>query len=181
VVEKILSGNEELRRDWPVHGTTGYDFMNDAIGVLVDAQAEARNTTTFHKFIGHNLHFGHLVYAKKRLVMRLSWLTTSNVLGGHVRSASRKRIVCIAIYARRLTLAVRETIACFPGYRTYVAPGRALERGRSSVIERAVAAANGAIPPLQESVFNFLRDILLLRFPENLGDEGALKQWNSSF
>src|SRR5262249_29916275 len=71
VVEKILSGDEQLRSDWPVDGTTGYDFMNDAIGVLVDASAERAITTTFHKFIGHNLHFGHLVYAKKRLVMRL--------------------------------------------------------------------------------------------------------------
>src|SRR4030095_2663290 len=36
VVEKILRGNEDLRSDWPVHGTTGYDFMNAAIGGLGD-------------------------------------------------------------------------------------------------------------------------------------------------
>ena len=26
IVEKILTGREELPPDWPVHGTTGYDF-----------------------------------------------------------------------------------------------------------------------------------------------------------
>ncbi|MBA3964151.1 MAG: malto-oligosyltrehalose synthase, partial [Chthoniobacterales bacterium] len=81
VVEKILSGAEQLRSDWPVHGTTGYDFMNDAIGVLVDAGAERAITSAFEKFIGHALHFGHLVYAKKRLVMRLSLANDVNVLG----------------------------------------------------------------------------------------------------
>ena len=55
--------------------------MNDAIGVLVDANAERAMTSTFHKFIGHSLHFGHLVYAKKRLVMRLSLANDVNVLG----------------------------------------------------------------------------------------------------
>ena len=43
VVEKILSGAEQLQPDWPVHGTTGYDFMNDAIGVLVDGFGRARD------------------------------------------------------------------------------------------------------------------------------------------
>ena len=49
VVEKILSGDEQLRTDWPIHGTTGYDFMNDAIGVLVDASAERAITSAFRQ------------------------------------------------------------------------------------------------------------------------------------
>jgi len=172
LVEKILSGNEELRRDWPVHGTTGYDFMNDAIGVLVDASAERAITTTFHKFIGHNLHFGHLVYAKKRLVMRLSLANDVNVLGAMFDRLSEKNRWYRDFTLDALTLAVRETIACFPVYRTYVASDRSVSEDDRAVIERAVAAAKRRNPALQESVFNFLRDILLLRFPENLDDEG---------
>src|SRR6184192_1976925 len=41
IVEKILTGPEKLRADWPLHGTTGYDFANQVAGVLVDASAEA--------------------------------------------------------------------------------------------------------------------------------------------
>ena len=70
-----------------------------------------------------------------------------------------------------LTLAVRETIACFPVYRTYLAPDRPVSDADRVVIERAVAAAKRRNPALEESVFNFLRDILLFRFPENLNDE----------
>jgi len=171
VVEKILSGNEALRADWPVHGTTGYDFMNDAIGVLVDANGERAVTTAFHKFIGHSLHFGHLVYAKKRLVMRASLANDVNVLGAMFDRISEKNRWFRDYTLDALTLAVRETIACFPVYRTYLAPDRPVSEADRTVIERAVAAAKRRNPALEESVFNFLRDILLFRFPENVDEE----------
>ncbi|HSD09862.1 MAG TPA: alpha-amylase family glycosyl hydrolase, partial [Candidatus Binatia bacterium] len=36
VAEKILSAGESLPRSWPIHGTTGYDFLNDVNGLFVD-------------------------------------------------------------------------------------------------------------------------------------------------
>jgi (1->4)-alpha-D-glucan 1-alpha-D-glucosylmutase len=170
VAEKILSGDEQLRIDWPIHGTSGYDFMNDAIGVLVDASAERAITSAFHKFIGHSLHFGHLVYAKKLLVMRLSLANDVSVLGMMFDRISEKNRWYRDYTLDTLTLAVRETIACFPVYRTYLAPGRPESDADGVVIERAVAAAKRRNPAVEESAFNFLRDILLFRFPENLDD-----------
>ena len=170
LVEKILNGNEELRTDWPVHGTTGYDFMNDAIGVLVDTNAERAITTAFHKFIGHSLHFGHLAYAKKRLVMRVSLANDINVLGSMLDRLSEKNRWYRDYTLDALTLAVRETIACFPVYRTYLAPDRPVSDADRAVIERAIATAKRRNPALEESVLNFLRDILLLRFWENVDE-----------
>ena len=40
-VEKILEPGEELR-DWPVEGTTGYEFLNDVMALFVDSAAESR-------------------------------------------------------------------------------------------------------------------------------------------
>ncbi|HZE14022.1 MAG TPA: hypothetical protein VE086_09705, partial [Chthoniobacterales bacterium] len=74
-----------------------------------------------------------------------------------------------------LARAVRETIACFPVYRTYVTPGQPVSEEDRAIIERAVATAKRRNPALEESVFNFLRDILLLRFPENLDDEARVE------
>jgi (1->4)-alpha-D-glucan 1-alpha-D-glucosylmutase len=170
VVEKILSGDEQLRTDWPIHGTSGYDFMNDAVGVLVDASAERAITSAFHKFIGHSLHFGHLVYAKKLLVMRLSLANDVSVLGMMFDRISEENRWYRDYTLDTLTLAVRETIACFPVYRTYLAPARPVSDADRVVIERAVAAAKRRNPAVEESAFNFLRDILLFRFPENLDD-----------
>lgn len=170
VVEKILSGAEQLPTDWVVHGTTGYDFMNDAIGVLVDSGAERAITGTFEKFIGHAMHFGHLVYAKKRLVMRLSLANDINVLGAMFDRLSEENRWYRDYTLDALTLAVRETIACFPVYRTYLEPDQPVSDADRAVIQRAVAAAKRRNPALEESVFNFLRDILLFRFPENLDE-----------
>ena len=51
VVEKILARHENLRDDWPVAGTTGYEFMSLVNGLFVDPAAERALTTTYHRFI----------------------------------------------------------------------------------------------------------------------------------
>jgi (1->4)-alpha-D-glucan 1-alpha-D-glucosylmutase len=170
-VEKILSGNETLRKDWPVHGTTGYEFGKLVAELLVDASAEQAITKTFQRFIGHSMHFGHLVYAKKRMVMRLSLANDVNVLGDMLDRLSEQNRWFRDFTLEALARAVRETIACFPVYRTYVTPGQPVSEEDRAIIERAVIAAKRRNPALEESVFNFLRDILLFRFPENLDDE----------
>ena len=168
IAEKILTGSEKLRSDWPLHGTTGYDFANQVAGVFVDASVEADMTRTFHRFIGHTMHFGHLVYAKKRLVMRLALANEVEVLGNMLDRLSEKNRWYRDFTFEALARAVRETIACFPVYRTYLAPGQPVSDEDRQVVERAIASAKRRNPAMEESIFHFLRDILLFRFPENL-------------
>jgi (1->4)-alpha-D-glucan 1-alpha-D-glucosylmutase len=118
VVEKILTGNEKLPKDWPIHGTTGYEFGNQVAQLLVDASAENAVTSTY-RILG--LRISHLVYAKKRQVSGCRWPMTSMFLatwptGSPSRTGSFATLPCGAARA------VRETIACFPVYRTYLAP-----------------------------------------------------------
>jgi (1->4)-alpha-D-glucan 1-alpha-D-glucosylmutase len=171
VLEKILTGSETLPKDWPVHGTTGYDFASQVTQLLVDSSAETAMTKTFHRFLGHSLQFGHLVYAKKLLVMRLALANDVDVLGNMVDRLSEQNRWYRDFTLEALARAVRETIACFPVYRTYLAPGRPVSDEDRQVIERAVAAAKRRNPVIEESVFNFVRDILLFRFPENLDED----------
>ena len=171
IVEKILTSDEQLPQNWPVHGTTGYDFANQVAGVLVDHDAEGAISKIFKRFIGHSLHFGHLVYAKKRLVMRISLANEVNVLGTMVDRLSEQNRWFRDYTLEALARAVRETIACFPVYRTYLEPGKPVSEEDRAVIERAVAAAKRRNPAIEESVFNFLRDLLLFQFPENLDEE----------
>ena len=172
IAEKILMGGEKLRADWPVHGTSGYDFANQVAGVLADNSAEGAVTKAFHRFIGHTIHFGHLVYAKKRLVMRIALANEVEVLGNMLDELSEKNRWYRDFTFEALARAVRETVACFPVYRTYLAPGQPVSEEDRQVIERAIAAAKRRNPAIEESTFNFLRDILLFRFPENLDEKG---------
>src|SRR6059036_892444 len=61
LAEKILTSSETLRKDWSVHGTTGYDFANHVMQLLVDSSAETAITKTFHRFIGHSIPFSHVL------------------------------------------------------------------------------------------------------------------------
>jgi len=178
VAEKILTGAETLRKDWLLHGTTGYDFANQVGQLLVDSSAETAITKTFHRFIGHSLHFGHLVYAKKLQVMKLALANDVDVLGNMVDRLSEQNRWYRDFTLEALARAVRETIACFPVYRTYLAPGRPVSEEDRQVIERAVTAAKRRNPGIEESIFNFLRDVLVFRFPENLDAEARAAHTN---
>lgn len=168
VAEKILMGPEELRRDWRVHGTTGYDFTNQVTQLLVDSSAETAITKTFHRFIGHSVPFGHLLYAKKLQVMKLSLSNDVDVLGNMLDRLSEQNRWYRDFTLEALSRTVRETIACFPVYRTYLAPGEPVTEEDRQIVERAIAAAKRRNPAMEESIFNFLRDVLLFRFPPNL-------------
>ena len=171
VVEKILSGDETLPRDWPVHGTTGYEFARLTTGLLTDQSAEQAITKTFKRFLGHSMHFGHLAYAKKRLVMQLALANDVTVLSNMLDRLSEENRWFRDFTLDALERAVRETIACFPVYRTYIAPGEPVSEADRAIIERAITAAKRRNPAIEESIFNFLQDILLLRFPENLDEK----------
>lgn len=172
VAEKILTGAETLRKEWPVHGTTGYDFANLATQLLVDSSAETSITKTFHRFIGHSVPFGHLLYAKKLLVMKLALANDVDVLGNLLDRLSERNRWYRDFTLEALSRAVRETIACFPVYRTYVEPGEPVTEEDREIVERAITAAKRRNPAMEESIFNFLRDVLLLRSPQDLDAEG---------
>jgi (1->4)-alpha-D-glucan 1-alpha-D-glucosylmutase len=172
VAEKILTGRETLRKEWPVHGTTGYDFANLVTQLLVESSAETAITKTFHRFIGHSVPFGHLLYAKKLLVMKLALANDVDVLGNMLDRLSERNRWYRDFTLEALSRSVRETIACFPVYRTYVEPGQPLTDEDRQIVERAIAAAKRRNPAMEESIFNFLREVLLLRSPQNLDAAG---------
>jgi (1->4)-alpha-D-glucan 1-alpha-D-glucosylmutase len=168
LTEKVLTGSETLRKDWRVHGTTGYDFANHVTQLLVDSSAETAITKTFHRFIGHSMPFGHLLYAKKLQVMKLALANDIDVLGNMLDRLSEQNRWYRDFTLEALSRAVRETIACFPVYRTYLAPGQPVSEEDRQIVERAISAAKRRNPGMDESTFNFLRDVLLFRFPSNL-------------
>ena len=170
LAEKILTGSETLPKEWPVHGTTGYDFANEVTQLLVDSSAETAITRTFHRFIGHSVPFGHLLYAKKLQVTKLALANDVDVLGNMLDRLSEQTRWYRDFTLEALSRTVRETIACFPVYRTYVAPDHPVNDEDRQIIERAIAAAKRRNPGMDESIFNYLRDVLLFRFSPNLND-----------
>src|SRR5437016_8350806 len=172
LAEKILTSSETLRKDWSAHGTTGYDFANHVMQLLVDSSAETAITKTFHRFIGHSIPFSHVLYAKKLLVMKLALANDVDVLGNMLDRLSEQDRRYRDFTLEALSRAVRETIACFPVYRTYVEADQPVSDEDEQIVERAIAAAKRRNPASEESIFNFLRDALLFRSPQNFDAAG---------
>ena len=162
VAEKILSGDEQLPAQWPIHGTTGYDFANLVNGVFVDPDAEQRLTQTYRSFIGEHLDFKELVYQCKKLVMDRSLNSELNVLANHLsRIALADRHTC-DFTVKSLRDALTEIVACFPVYRTYVA-GRDVSETDTKYIADAVGSAKAKSTSADSSVYDFIHGVLLTR------------------
>src|SRR5947207_5128707 len=165
VVEKVLSSDEQLSHEWPIHGTTGYDFANLVNGLFVDPDGEGHLTDAYHSFIGESLDFKAVVYKFKKLVMDRSLNSELNVLANHLsRIALADRHTC-DFTVKSLRDALTETIACFPVYRTYVT-GQQVSTSDLKHITEAVDCAKAKSTSADSSVYDFIREVLLTRQAE---------------
>jgi len=162
VVEKILGKDEPLTESWPVQGTTGYDFINQVNGLFVAGIHEKVFTDFYSKFIDREDVYADQVYACKQLIMRASMASELNVLGHQLNGISERDRRSRDFTLNNLTHAIREIIACFPVYRTYVTEGPepVADRDRA-YIHMAVARAKRRNPAISGQVFDFIRSILL--------------------
>jgi (1->4)-alpha-D-glucan 1-alpha-D-glucosylmutase len=163
VVEKILEPGEELPREWPVDGTSGYDFTTLVNGIFIDRRNERHFTNLYHRFTGTSYDIDTLIYESKKLIMHASLASEVNVLA-HLLDAISLTDRYARDYTRKaLRDVIRETIACFPVYRTYIDErGQMTERDRAYINE-AVSRAKRRNPDKAPAAFDFMRDILLLK------------------
>lgn len=169
VVEKILEGTEKLPEDWPVHGTSGYEFLNHVNRLFVDRDNDKAFDALYARFIGERIDFGDLVCRSKKLIMKVSMSSELNVLGHQLDRISERHRASRDFTRHGLTYALREVVSCFPVYRTYTTAAGVLDRDRRYV-EQAVARAKRQNPAISHAVFDFIRDVLLLTDIDKLSD-----------
>ncbi|MBC7820693.1 MAG: malto-oligosyltrehalose synthase, partial [Planctomycetaceae bacterium] len=175
VVEKILGRGEPLPEEWPVHGTTGYEFLNALNGLFVDRNNAEVLNAIYSRFIRERVNFKELAYRCKKLIMDASMPSEISVLGHQLDRISEQDRRSRDFTLRSLTEAIREVIACFPVYRTYIRNSDVSERDRRYV-ELAVARAKRKNPAVNESIFHFVRDILLLEYPDHSDEVAKIRQ-----
>jgi (1->4)-alpha-D-glucan 1-alpha-D-glucosylmutase len=161
VVEKVLAPGESLPDHWPVHGTTGYELLNALNGIFVDPKGARVMEQTDQRFTGSMATFADVAHEAKRLVTDTIMASELNVLGRRLGRLAEQRRESRDFTERLLTDGLREIVACFPVYRTYIGddgPAPA-ERDRRHV-EEAIAAAKQRSPTVNPSVFDFIGDLL---------------------
>ena len=171
IVEKILGAGETLPGDWPVSGTTGYDFLTLLNGLFVDGANAVRFEDIYRRFTGNRGPYDELVYEKKQLTMAVSMASEINVLGYQLDRLSEKDRRSRDFTLNSLIHAIREIIAWFPVYRTYIAPsGQSVTDRDRAYIRLAVLKAKRRHPALSNLVFDFVRDLLLEPRPTSRQD-----------
>ncbi len=159
VVEKILAPEERLPSSWPVHGTTGYDFLNRLNGIFCDARGEKTFDRIYASLCGLVAPYEELVFDKKRLIMGKEMAgDVDNVATLMIEAASGFR------HGRDITSyglkrAIVEVLAHFPVYRTYIAESRFSDEDKA-YIKSAIDDAKGTMPGLTYE-FDFLGDFFL--------------------
>jgi (1->4)-alpha-D-glucan 1-alpha-D-glucosylmutase len=136
IVEKILAPHEQLRTNWEIDGTSGYDFMDRVGAVLHDPQGEAPLTALWNTLTGSGLDFAAEVRQARRQLL-------AHNLAGEYEAAARAlhALARTDLHTRDFSLgAIRrvfaELLVHFPTYRTY-----ADSNGRDAIDDEVIGQA----------------------------------------
>jgi (1->4)-alpha-D-glucan 1-alpha-D-glucosylmutase len=164
VVEKILGAGEQLPGRWPVNGTTGYEFGAVVNNLFVDRRNERALDEIYRRFVGDlrdRAWFDDLAYRSKKQVLHETMSGDINSLGHQLDRFSERNRHFRDFTLYSLISTIKEVIACFPVYRTYVTADEAVNDHDRGYISEAVRAAKGRAPGVADVVFDFIERLLL--------------------
>jgi (1->4)-alpha-D-glucan 1-alpha-D-glucosylmutase len=160
VVEKILARHEDIRDDWNVDGATGYEVSSLIAGLLLDSAGEDRLTSFYQEFVGDREDFGDIVRVCKLRIMENELAGDLNSLARDVARIARSNARTADFTQNVLSRALKEIIAVFPVYRTYIDEAAAPTAADRRDIDWAVAKARRYDSAIDASVFDFLHSLL---------------------
>ena len=120
VVEKILGYDEAFPGDWRSHGTSGYDMLNRINGLFVDPASAAEFTRRYQDWIGDQTPYREIVRQKKLLILEVSLASELHVLAYQLERIALRDRRSRDFTQSGLRHALREVIASFPVYRSYI-------------------------------------------------------------
>jgi len=171
-VEKILSAGEQLSSDWPVHGTTGYEFAAIVNNLFVNSVNERALDDVYRRFVRERRQsFLDLAYRSKKQVLHETMSGDINSLGHQLNRFSERNRHFRDFTLYSLISTLKEIIACFPVYRTYVTANDPVSDHDRRYIIEAVQSAKRRAPRVTGVVFDFVERLLLKQTVITASDE----------
>lgn len=178
-VEKVLARGETLPPEWPVNGTTGYDFATAAGQLLIDASAEAAITRIYQDYTGERRSFEDLVQQNKKLVLSATLASEVNLLTDALSRLSERDRHTRDFSSGALRDALTEVIAAFPIYRTYIRRDTVAPSAHDrAAIAIAIRIARRHSHTTDSSIFEYFRRMWLLECLPSTAKED-LPAWRS--
>ncbi len=141
-------------------GTTGYDFTSQVTGLLVDPSGEEGFSEAYAAFVGDMPSFSDIVRQSKLRIMENEMASELNVLARDAARVARQNPRTEDFTRNILRRALKEVIAAFPVYRTYVDANCAPTDADRRDLDWAVAQARQQDPDLDASAFDFVHALL---------------------
>jgi (1->4)-alpha-D-glucan 1-alpha-D-glucosylmutase len=161
VVEKILAPGEGLA-DWPVAGTTGYDFLGDVLALFVDPAGEGTLTATAHGFAawpgGRTL--APDIHAAKREALEQDLAADTERLVDRFWALTQQHRDVRDVTRANCRSALLGVIAALDVYRVYTVAGRPATAQEASHVEAALTAARGSADDVPAALWPFLTAFL---------------------
>lgn len=170
VIEKILAGDETLPEEWPVLGTTGYDFLNAVNSLFVDEEGLQSMKAIDSSLTGLRLTFEEIAYQKKKQVVEELFASETHTLGQRLTGLAQQDWCECDLSQKELTKALIEVTACLPIYRTYTRTLEVSPRDRV-YLKSAIEEARKRDPALGARTLNFLKRALLMDSPVSLAPQ----------
>lgn len=168
IVEKILAPHETLATSWPIEGTTGYEFAVAATRLLVDPASEPSLSAGYADYTGRDVPFPQIEYDAKLEIIDNEMSAELESLAGRMRTIAAADPATADFSRNTLRRAIREVVANFAVYRTYVARGASASDRRMVAV--ATAHSRRRLPQLNPAVFDFVAAVL----SDDAGGDGAL-------
>lgn len=166
VVEKILAPDESLPSDWPVSGTTGYDFLNKLGGLYVDPAGQEQLDSLYAQFTGEGRSFTQIAHDSRLMILEESFGGELERLAVLLENLAQEQIAYRDFSRRELRAALAELIACFPVYRTYAqAHLEKVSPQDMEIVSSAIASAAGYRDDLDQRLWELIHGALGLCWP----------------
>jgi len=169
-VEKILGKGEHLPDDWPVSGTTGYEFIAALSDVLVDDENLDGLREAYDQVVGKPVDMKAELRSAKLLMVDRNFAGEFSVLlrlagdiAGHEASAPAEEA---------LRQALRELLIAFPVYRTY-GTAQGLPPADLALLQKVVSKVKASSFAPQPTALDFITRILTGDLPDSARDEAA--------
>ncbi|SMP66022.1 malto-oligosyltrehalose synthase [Noviherbaspirillum suwonense] len=172
VIEKILTGDETVRTGWKVHGTTGYEFMDQVSALLHDPAGAEPLQHLWFEVSGDSRSFDAHVQAARRQLLAENFVGEIDSLVRALHAVARTELATRDVAAAPIRRVLVELLVAFPAYRTYVhEAGR--EPEDQALLERALNEARTRVRTADQPLLALLARWLGGETPSSIADPAA--------
>ncbi len=164
IAEKILSPDEKLPENWPIEGTTGYDFLNKVNGLFIYPENKKQFTDLYQKLTGRTKIYEDVLFDKKLDRLNNSFSGEKKRLLEMLEKTAMDNFKYRDLTLKEISQALETLIASFDVYRTYIStPDFFISDQDRKILEKAITKSKKRRSELSHLIWEIFEDIFFAK------------------